>query len=65
MVRARLHVICGNCGVLATNDDVSGLSFEIDLEGHDYGTHQSPAVFIICSNCSTIHDLSDTVEEEL
>lgn len=61
MVHAKLHIICGNCG---TN---SGMSFEIEPEGHDVSINSPkfrPAVFITCSNCSTIHDLSSTVQEK-
>lgn len=64
MVRARLHIICGNCGC---NDE---LIFKIDQHGHDMTGHDGtddekyePAVCISCGNCSTLHDLSDTIEE--
>ncbi len=62
MVMAKgLHVICGNCGC---NDE---FEFQIDPKGHDVsGTETKflPAVFIKCRNCSTIHDLSDTIQEK-
>jgi uncharacterized Zn finger protein len=61
MVHARLHVICGNCG---SNND---MLFEIDQKGHDVSLNTPqfrPAVFLTCANCSTIHDLSDTVTEK-
>ncbi len=60
MARARLHIICGNCGC---NDD---LTFEIDPKGHDVTQHTEkyePAVFISCGNCATRHDLSTTIED--
>ena len=58
MARARLHIICGNCGC---NDM---FEYKIDPKGHDFGDHFEPAVFITCRNCSTIHDLNDTVQKE-
>ena len=45
MVRARLHIICGNCG----NNE--GFTFKVDQDeesGH-------PSVSIKCPDCSTIH----------
>jgi uncharacterized Zn finger protein len=60
MARARLHVICGNCGC---NDE---FRFEIVPEGHDVTDTEpkfEPAVWIWCDNCSTLHNLSDTVPE--
>lgn len=51
---ARLHVICGNCGAIAT----SGLLKHKIEEGDE----DCPArVAIHCENCSTVHDLDDTV----
>lgn len=62
MAIASLHIICGNCGC----NDL--FKFSIDPEGHDITQKDEPlfkpAVFIICGNCTTLHDLSDTVEEE-
>lgn len=60
MVRARLHIICGNCGCN------SEFGFHIDQKGHDVTIDTpafKPAVYIKCGNCSTIHDLSDIIEE--
>ena len=59
MVMSKLHIICGNCG---SNDE---LTFYIDPKGHDISEGESkfePAVFIACGNCSTLHDLSDFIE---
>ena len=56
MAHAKLHIICGNCGC---NDM---FRFHVDPEGHDFGSVQvesNEAVFLICGNCSTLHDLSD------
>lgn len=57
MVRARLHIICGNCGC---GDE---FEFYIDPEGNDYGDRQEPSVSIVCKNCSTIHSLDSVVPE--
>ena len=61
MAHAKLHIICGNCGC---NDM---LIFRIAKDGHDISTTNQtkykPAVFITCTNCSTLHDLSTTVDE--
>lgn len=53
MARARLHLICGNCG---SNDM---WSYQIDSQGHDVGGQMLPAVFLTCGNCSTLHDIAD------
>jgi uncharacterized Zn finger protein len=58
MVRARLHIICGNCGC---NDE---FEYRIVKDGHDNGETQTPAVYIVCNNCVTLHDLSDTIKEK-
>lgn len=60
MARARLHIICGNCGC---NDM---FKFEIVPEGHDVTKDEpefEPQVRIYCGNCSTLHDLSNTIDE--
>lgn len=60
MAHAKLHVICGNCGG-------TEFSFTINPKGHDITDTEEkyePAVFISCENCSTLHDLSDTVPME-
>ena len=56
MVNARLHVICGNCGIL--ND----FSFKVDMTGNDISDEElkfEPAIFLSCNNCHTLHDLSE------
>ena len=61
MAHARLHIICGNCG----NKDM--MTFKIDPQGHDITnveTEYEPSVSIYCGNCSTVHDLSNTVPME-
>ncbi len=61
MARARLHIICGNCGC---NDQ---FSFVIDPEGHDISDDEAkfkPSVLIRCGNCGTLHDLSEVIPEK-
>ncbi len=59
MARARLHLICGNCGC---NDM---WSYRIDPHGHDVEGVLCPAVFLSCGNCATVHDLADTAREKI
>ncbi|CAH7376515.1 conserved hypothetical protein [Vibrio chagasii] len=61
MALSKLHIICGNCGC---NDE---FKFEIVPDGHDISDTEpkfKPAVFITCRNCTTLHDLSDFIEEK-
>ena len=58
MVRANLHIICGNCG---SNED---LSCKVERGGQDMGTHSEDAVYVTCGNCSTVHDIFTTVEKK-
>lgn len=62
MAHARLHIICGNCGC---NTE---FEFEIVPDGHDVTEDDEPkfkpAVWIYCKNCSTLHDLYDTIPEK-
>lgn len=55
MVMARLHVICGNCGAIATS---GMMKFEI----HEKDEDAPERVCISCGNCSTLHDLEDTMQ---
>ena len=62
MVRAKLHIICGNCG---SNEF---FTFKIDpfgkeIEGDKIYLYK-PAVHITCGNCATLHFLSDIMEEK-
>ena len=57
MAKSKLHIICGNCGC---NDM---LEYEIDLTGQDFGDYTKPSVIIKCRNCSTVHQLEDTIKE--
>lgn len=61
MARARLHIICGNCGC---NTE---FKYHIDPEGRDVTEEEvkfEPEVYIHCKNCCTLHVLSDTIDEE-
>lgn len=59
MARSRLHLICGNCGC------ADMWSYRIDPEGTDINGVLSPAVYILCGNCSTLHNLADKAKEEI
>lgn len=54
MARARLHLICGNCGC---NDM---WNYFIDPKGQDNDGVLFPIVYLTCGNCSTVHDLENT-----
>lgn len=61
MAAAKLHMICGNCGC---NDM---FDYHIDPKGHDVTEDEpkfEPAVFIVCNNCATLHDLSKNAEKK-
>lgn len=60
MARARLHVICGNCGC---NDQ---LTVQVVPDGNDVSDEApkfTPAVWIRCGNCTTLHDLATCMPE--
>jgi len=56
MARARLHIICGNCGC---DDDFTYKTFKA-TDGEDEPINE---VQIICDNCGTIHYLSERMLE--
>lgn len=58
MARARLHLICGNCGC---NDM---WTYRIHPTGREHEGQLLPAVFLKCENCSTLHDLADTATNQ-
>jgi len=58
MARARLHIICGNCG---SNDM---FKYRIVTEIDDDTNEEYQRVSITCENCSTIHCLEDNAEKE-
>jgi uncharacterized Zn finger protein len=56
MVRARLHIICGNCG---SNDQFEhSVKTEPDDDSEKEGATR-PVVYLTCANCNTLHDLED------
>ena len=56
MVRARLHIICGNCGCN------NKFNYCIVTDAKDFGEYQEDGVYIHCKNCSTSHSLDDNAE---
>jgi uncharacterized Zn finger protein len=50
MVMAKLHTICGNCGC----KEMFTWEYVEDIEGKH--------LFLVCQNCSTVHDLDDNAE---
>ena len=61
MARARLHLICGNCGC---NDE-----WEYEYIGKVVDTPtkevvQDEDVFLSCRNCSTLHSLNDNAKSK-
>lgn len=53
MARARLHLICGNCGC------ADMWTHRIEPKGTDIDGELYPAVYLSCGNCATLHDLAD------
>ena len=61
MARARLHIICGNCGC---SDE---FKFNIEKNGIDMTDTETKffdAVHINCGNCGTLHSLENTINDE-
>ena len=58
MARARLHLICGNCGC---NDR---WSYKIVVDGNDVNGELLPAVWLLCGNCTTLHDIGGYARNE-
>jgi uncharacterized Zn finger protein len=58
MVRARLHIICGNCG---SNDD---WQYEIVENAQDFGDYFKPDTYLWCGNCATLHPISSYMPEK-
>lgn len=58
MVRARLHIICGNCG----NGDPNMFRQWVEREAHDLdGEHFQDGAYLTCLNCTTLHSLDDYI----
>ena len=58
MVRARLHVICGNCGC----SDM--FSWEICERLNDDTGESTNIPVLACGNCSTLHFIDDYFPEK-
>jgi hypothetical protein len=59
MARARLHIICGNCGC----NDMWEWE-HIPYEFVDYLTRQDEDVYLRCGNCATLHSLNDNAKKK-
>lgn len=57
MARARLHLICGNCGCN------NMWSYRIDPTAHDIDGQLCPTVFLTCGNCHTLHYIAGNAVE--
>ena len=55
MVRARLHMICGNCGC---SDEFKYYCENQEISIGDQQCNQY-ATTVVCDNCATLHDLED------
>ncbi len=53
MVRARLHLICGNCG------SADQWEHKVEIEPDEEDLTPQYAVYIACNNCNTLHSLED------
>lgn len=54
MVRARLHLICGNCGC---NDEWKWAHAPKEVD--DGETVMDENVYLTCMNCASLHSLND------
>lgn len=59
MARARLHLICGNCGC---NDEWEWR--HIPKETVDDEVVQDEDVFLSCRNCATLHSLNNNAQHK-
>ena len=59
MARARLHLICGNCGC---NDMWTYKHIPKEIVGGE--AMQEEDVFLSCRNCITLHSLNDNAAVE-
>ena len=59
MARAKLHLICGNCG----SDDEWEWS-HIKERKKDNEIEQEEDVFLICLNCAVMHRMNDNAQRE-
>lgn len=61
MTRARIHIICGNCG---SNDSWKAV---YDPQGNDVTVDEpkfEPSLHLACGNCSTLHFIDEIMELE-
>lgn len=62
MVNDRLHIICGNCGSMATETKFTWEYVPEEITGPD---ESDPAdILITCNNCGTVHSLNRYGKEE-
>lgn len=54
MARARLHLICGNCGC---NDE-----WEWEYVPEESPIGEESDVYLWCRNCSTMHSINDNAK---
>lgn len=60
MARARLHLICGNCG---SNDEWEWEHRKEEVCADEIVEDEN--VWIWCKNCSTLHSINDNAKERL
>lgn len=58
MVRARIHIICGNCGC-GDMWEFQIVRDGIDLDGENF----KDAAWLKCGNCATLHTLENKAVE--
>ena len=59
MARARLHLICGNCGC---NDEWEWEhAKEIEIASDEF---EPEDVYLSCKNCATLHSLNNNAKQK-
>jgi hypothetical protein len=61
MARARLYLICGNCGC---NDEWKWEYEPRDKFIVDEDDFQEEDVWLVCENCSTLHSINDNAKHK-
>jgi len=59
MARARLHLICSNCGC---NDEWVYRHIEEETQAQE--VVQDEDIFLTCKNCGTVHSLNDNAKQD-
>lgn len=59
MARARLHLICGNCGC---NDEWEWK--HVEREEVECEVMVDEDVYLTCRNCGTLHSLNDNAKQK-